>query len=69
MITEKATIKTANLLCTLLAVLLIWVGIIVIGVFWAWIFDGKQFLIRNVLLFPFTMVGIYTTRWIWQYYR
>ena len=67
--TKKATKEKANLLYTLLAVVLIWIGVIAIGVFWAWVFDGEQFLLRNVLLFPFTMGGIYTTRWIWQHYR
>tara|TARA_R110002153_G_scaffold61561_2_gene166043 strand:- start:1610 stop:1819 length:210 start_codon:yes stop_codon:yes gene_type:complete len=67
--TEKATKKTANLLYTLLAVVLIWIGVIAISGFWAWVFDGEQLVLRNVLLFPFTMVGIYTTRLIWQHYR
>ena len=67
--TGKATKKIANLLYTLLAVVLIWIGVIAIGAFWAGVFDGEQFLLRNVLLFPFTMVGLYTTRWIWQHCR
>jgi hypothetical protein len=67
--TKDNTKKRENLLYTLLAVVLIWMGIIAIGVFWAWVFDGEQFLLRNVLLFPFTMVGIYTTRWVWRHYR
>ena len=67
--TEETTEKKSNLLYTLLGVVLIWIGVIAIGVFWAWVFDGEQFLIRNVLLFPFTMVGLYATRWTWQYYR
>ena len=66
---EKATKKTANLLYTLLTVVLIWIGVIAIGVFWAWVFDGEQFLLRNVLIFPFTMAGIYTTRAVWWHYR
>jgi hypothetical protein len=60
--TEKAIKKTANLLYTLLAVVLIWVGVIAIGVFLALVFDGEQFLLRCVLMFPFTMAGIYATR-------
>jgi membrane protein YdbS with pleckstrin-like domain len=67
--TEKATKKTANLLYTLCAAMLVWIGVIAIGVFWAWVFDGEQSALRNVLLFPFTMVGIYTTIWIWKHYR
>lgn len=66
---EKATKKTVNFLYTLLAIVLIWIGVIVIGVFLAWVFDGEQHLLRNVLIFPFTMGGIYITRWIWQHYR
>lgn len=67
--TEKATKKTANLLYTLLAVVLIWVGVIAIGVFWALVFDGEQFLLRCVLMFPFTTTGIYTTRAVRWHYR
>jgi len=67
--TEKATKEKANLLYTLLVVVLIWVGVIAIGVFLAWVFNDEQFLLRNLLLFPFTMVGIYSTRAVWQHYR
>lgn len=67
--TEKLIKEKAKLLYTLLTVVLIWIGIIAIGVFWAWVFDGEQFLLRSVLLTPFTMAGIYTTKWIWRYYR
>ena len=67
--TEKVIKEKANLLYTLLTVVLIWIGIIAIGVFWAWVFDGEQFLLRCVLLVPSTMVRIYTTKWIWRYYR
>lgn len=56
-------------LCALLAVLLIWIGVIAIGVFWACVFDGEQLLLRNLLLFPFTMIGIYATLEVWQLYR
>ena len=66
---EKATKKTANLLYTLLAAVLIWVGVIAIGVFWALVFDGEQFLLRCVLMFPFTMAGTYATRDIRWHYR
>ena len=61
--------KKANLLYILLTTILIWMGIIGIAVFWAWVFDGEYFSLRIILLYPFAMIGIYTTQWIWWHYN
>jgi ABC-type sugar transport system permease subunit len=65
----KVTKKKVNLLYALLAIVHVWIAVLAIGVFWRWVFSGEQFLIIYMLLFPFTMVGLYVSKWIWQHCR
>ena len=67
--TKKAKKGKVNFLYKLLSAVFIWIGIIAVGVFWSWVFGGEQFLLTSLLLFPFTIIGIYSTRAVWQYYK
>jgi len=50
----------------LLSTFLVWAGVIAVGVFLIWLCGEEQFLLRTVLIFPFTMVGVYKTIDIWR---
>jgi ABC-type sugar transport system permease subunit len=65
----KVTKKKVNLLYALLAIVHVWIAVLAIGVFWAWVFGGEQFLIRNILLSPSVIVGLYVSEWIWQHHQ
>ena len=70
---QKSNKKEPNNCCyTLLAVVLIamiWIGVLAIGVLLAWMFDGGQFILRWILIQPFSIAGVFGTMAIWRYYR
>jgi uncharacterized membrane-anchored protein len=64
--------ESGNLAKPMLAVvliLLIWIAVLAVGVILAMIFNNEQFIIRSILIFPFSIGAVYTSCCVWMHYR
>lgn len=59
----------ANRLLAVVLISLVWVAVLAIGVIIAWLFKGDEFIIRTILILPFSFGGVYASRSVWKHYR
>jgi len=59
----------ANRLLAVVLISLVWMAILTVGVILAWLFDGGEFIIRTILILPFSFGGVYASRSVWKHYR
>jgi hypothetical protein len=57
-----------SILLAIVLIALIWIGVVAIAVLLAFIFDGGQFVLRCILIQPFSIGGVFSTRAVWKYY-
>ena len=59
----------ANHLLSILFISLVWMAVLVVGVILAVIFNGEQFVIRCILIQPFSIGAVFASRSVWKHYR
>jgi flagellar basal body-associated protein FliL len=58
----------ANRVLAVVLISLLWIAVLAVGVILAWLFDGEQFLIRCILIQPFSFGALFATRSVWSHY-
>lgn len=66
---KQENANDANRFLAVVLISLVWVAVLTVGVILAWLFDGGEFIIRTILLLPFSLYGIYASRSVWEHYR
>ena len=61
---NKTKSNAFSILLAIVLIALIWIGVVAIAV----IFDGEQFELRCILIQPFSIGGVFSTRAVWKYY-
>ncbi len=58
----------ANRLLAVVLISLVWMAVLTIGVILAWFFKGNEYVIRTILILPFSFGGVYASRSVWKHY-
>jgi len=58
--------KNNDYLSPLLLISLLWISVLSVGMLSASMLDGDYFILRLVIIWPFTFAGIQSTRIIWN---
>jgi flagellar basal body-associated protein FliL len=59
----------ANRLLAVMLISLVWMAVLAVGVILAIIFNGEQFVIRCILIQPFSIGAVFASRSVWKHYR
>lgn len=57
-----------NRVLAVVLISLLWMAVLAVGVILAWLFDGEQFIIRCILIQPFSIGAVFATRSVWSHY-
>lgn len=58
----------ANRVLAVVLISLLWMAVFAVGVILAWLFNGEQFIIRCILIQPFSIGAVFATRSVWSHY-
>ena len=58
----------ANRVLAVVLISLLWMAVLAVGVILAWLFNGEQFLIRCILIQPFSIGAVFATKSVWSHY-
>lgn len=59
----------ANRFLAVVLISLVWASVLSVSVMLAYMFNGGEFLIRTILLIPFSFGGVHASRSIWKRYQ
>lgn len=59
---------STNRLLAVVLISLVWMAALAVAVVLAWIFNKEQFIIRCILIQPFSTGAVFASRSVWQHY-
>ncbi len=59
----------ANRLLAVVLISLVWIAVLAVGVILVMIFNGEQFVIRCILIYPFSIGAVFASQSVWKHYR
>lgn len=58
----------ANRVLAVVLISLLWIAVLAVGFILSWMFNGEQFIIRCILIQPFSIGAVFATRSVWSHY-
>lgn len=65
---NKTKSNAFSIMLAIVLIALIWICVVAIAVLLTFIFDNEQFVLRCILIQPFSIGGVFSTRSVWKYY-